>query len=263
MIIYNYLFWLFVYSFLGWLYESILCSITEKKLVNRGFLNGPICPIYGCGAVIVILCLSSLKNYIIIFIMGMLLTCTVEYITSWLLEKTFSARWWDYSSHRFNLNGRICLLGAVVFGTFSTILMTWIHPHIESMTLKISTPLLIGVVYLFICIGIGDCIITVVHILRLNGKLAEIQLAMNGFLQESYGRAVDLKEKVYESFEGSKFYNERIKELVENASTQEKRLLNAFPKLRSIHYSDALEQLKYRRTEIIKKLRAIQKMKKR
>lgn len=263
MIIYDYLFWLFVYSFLGWAYESILCSITGKKVVNRGFLNGPICPVYGCGAVVVIFCLSPLKSPIAIFVAGMILTCTVEYITSWLLEKIFHARWWDYSRYKFNINGRICLLGAIVFGTFSLLLLTWIHPYIESVTLKIPEPLLIGIVSIFMCIGIGDCIVTVTHILRLNGKLSEIQVAMNAFVQESYSRAMDLKETLHENFEGSKFYNERIRELVENANAQEKRLLSAFPRLRSIHYNEALEHFKYKRLKALKKLQEIREIKRR
>ena len=263
MLIYDYLFWLFVYSFLGWLYESTLCSITGKQLVNRGFLNGPICPVYGCGAVIVILCLAPLQNPMAIFIVGMVLTCTVEYITSWLLEKIFHARWWDYSRYKCNINGRICLLGAVVFGLFSVVLLEWLHPYIAEITFKIPTPIIIGLVSLFMCIGIGDGIVTVIHILRLNGKLSEIQVAMNAFVQESYSKAMDLKETLHENFEGSKFYNERIKELVENANTQEKRLLRAFPRLRSIHYNEALEHFKYKRLKALKRLKEIGEIKRR
>lgn len=255
MIIYDYLFWLFTYSFLGWLYESILCSVTERKLVNRGFLNGPVCPVYGCGAVVVIIFLSSIKDPVTLFLAGMILTCSIEYITSWLLEKIFHARWWDYSEYKMNINGRVCLLGAVVFGTFSVVLLEWIHPYVETITFKIPAPIIIGLVSMFLCIGIGDCIITVIHILRLNGKLAEIQIAMNDFVQESYSRAKDFKETIQENFEGSKFYSSRIKELMENRNIQEHRLLNAFPQLRSIHYNEALEQLKAKRESGLRKLK--------
>lgn len=263
MIIYDYLFWLFVYSFLGWFYESILCSVTEKKIVNRGFLTGPICPIYGCGAVIVIIFLTPIKNPIALFLAGMILTCSVEYITSWLLEKIFHARWWDYSEHKLNINGRVCALGAIVFGTFSVVLLEWIHPYVRQITFKIPAPMIIGLVSMFLCLGIGDCIITVMHILRLNGKLAEIQVAMNAFIQESYSRAKDIKETIQESFEGSKFYSLRIKELLENRNIQEHRLLNAFPQMRSIHYNEALEQLKAKRESSLKKLKELREKTKR
>lgn len=257
MLIYEYVFWLFLYSFAGWIYESILCSITEKRLVNRGFLSGPICPIYGCGAIVVILCLSNFKSPITIFIVGMGLTCSVEYLTSWLLEKIFNVRWWDYTHYKINLNGRICLLGALVFGTFSTLLLKYVHPRVEEITLKIPVPILVGVVALAVCLTIGDCIVTVLHILKLKGKLAEIQIAMNAFVQESYSRAKELKEALYENFEVSKFYNKRIQELVENANIHERRLLNAFPRLKSHSYNEALEHFKYKRIKTLERLKQI------
>lgn len=259
MQIYDYLFWLFLYSFFGWIYESTLCSITEKKFVNRGFLSGPICPIYGCGAVAVIFCLSSLKSTVAIFIVGMVLTCSVEYITSWLLEKIFNARWWDYTHYKINLNGRVCLLGAIVFGTFATVLLKYIHPKIQEITLRIPAPILMGSVSLVVCLAVGDCTVTVIHILKLKGKLAEIQIAMNAFVHESYSRAKDLKETLHENFERSKFYNKRIQELVENANMHEKRLLNAFPRLKSLYYNEALEHFKYKRKKALNKFKELRR----
>ena len=91
-------------------YESTLCSITQRKPVNRGFLNGPICPVYGFGALIIVFTLENVKgNLLALFLASAVLTCTLEYITSYLLEKLFKTQWWDYSKRRFNLNGRICL----------------------------------------------------------------------------------------------------------------------------------------------------------
>ena len=90
--------WLMIYSIIGWVYESTICSIGHRKLINRGFLNGPYCPIYGTGAVLVLL-----------FFAGALVTCSLEYLTSWLMEKLFHARWWDYSKRKFNIGGRVCL----------------------------------------------------------------------------------------------------------------------------------------------------------
>ena len=119
------------YSFVGWLYESTLYTITHKKLINRGFLNGPCCPIYGFGAVIDWLCLGRLSNPVAIFFAGMALCCSLEYFTSWFLEKVFHARWWDYSQRKFNIKGRICLLGAFVFGTMSVIVVKIVHPFVS------------------------------------------------------------------------------------------------------------------------------------
>jgi len=101
LILETYFFRLMVYSILGWIYESIVCSIQEKKWVNRGFLNGPYCPIYGAGAVLDIIILGNIQNPILLFLLGATLTCTLEYLTSYFMEKIFNARWWDYSDFKF------------------------------------------------------------------------------------------------------------------------------------------------------------------
>ena len=115
--------WLMIYSIIGWGYESTICSIGQRKLINRGFLNGPYCPIYGTGAVLVLLVLGRIQNPVLLFFAGALVTCSLEYLTSWLMEKLFHARWWDYSKRKFNIGGRVCLIGAVVFGAFSVVLV--------------------------------------------------------------------------------------------------------------------------------------------
>ena len=134
MMICRWFIWFVLYSMVGWLYESTLCSITGHKLVNRGFLNGPYCPIYGAGAVLDLLLLGWIDNPVLIFFAGMLVTGTVEYFTSWAMEKLFDAKWWDYSGWKFNLNGRICLAGLVVFGAMSVLMIEVIHPFVVRMT---------------------------------------------------------------------------------------------------------------------------------
>ncbi|UKI48764.1 MAG: putative ABC transporter permease [Clostridium sp.] len=99
----------FTYAFIGYVCEVIYCSIPKKKFVNRGYLYAPICPIYGYGAVIVILCFDWLTKYpwgfVLVAIGGMLLTSLLEYLTSFVMEKIFHMRWWDYSNHKFNIKG--------------------------------------------------------------------------------------------------------------------------------------------------------------
>ncbi|HBB29668.1 MAG TPA: hypothetical protein DC000_10580, partial [Clostridiales bacterium] len=102
-----------MYSVIGWICEVIFCSIPEKKFINRGFLNGPLCPIYGFGALIVIFFLTPFKDSIfLVFIFGLIVTSTLEYFTSYAMEKLFHSKWWDYSNNRFNINGRVCLLNS-------------------------------------------------------------------------------------------------------------------------------------------------------
>lgn len=112
-----YLFLFYLYSVIGWLSESLYVEFRNKKFVDRGFLIGPYCPIYGCGALIMIIYLTQYKdNPLTVFLLGALLCSILEYLTSYIMEKLFNARWWDYSKDRFNFNGRICLKNSVLFG---------------------------------------------------------------------------------------------------------------------------------------------------
>lgn len=131
----------FMYSFCGWLMETVLCSFQEKRFVNRGFLNGPFCPIYGCGIVLILIFLLPVRDGIdklwvavpVIFAAGAFLASVVEYFTSWLMEKLFHARWWDYSTHKFNLNGRICLDTSLAWGVLSILLVYLIQPGLAAL----------------------------------------------------------------------------------------------------------------------------------
>ena len=101
-----------IYSFLGWAIESAYVSVLQRRLINRGFLNGPLCPIYGTGAMLITIILGRFTDVPTVFVFGIAITTVLEYIVGFLLEKLFSARWWDYSSHRFNINGRVSLLSS-------------------------------------------------------------------------------------------------------------------------------------------------------
>lgn len=129
------LFLLFIiYSFLGWCMEMVVCYIATKEWVNRGFLIGPICPIYGCGCLLMILLLEKyLKDPFVLFVMAMLLCSLLEYFTSYLMEKLFKARWWDYSHKKYNINGRICLDNILAFGILGLLMMYLINPFVVKM----------------------------------------------------------------------------------------------------------------------------------
>lgn len=121
----------FFYSALGWLVESIYCSIAAGKIINRGFLTGPICPIYGTGAVVMTLVLAPLKEYpILVFIVGLVVCDIVEFATSYIMEKLFHARWWDYSNKWLNIQGRICFRHSMYWGIASVLFIYFVHPNI-------------------------------------------------------------------------------------------------------------------------------------
>ena len=122
------------YSVTGWISEVVYCSVQERRLVNRGFLHGPLCPVYGFGALLVVFLLEPFSgSVLVLFLTGMALTTALEYITAWLLETAFSTRWWDYSELPFNFRGRVCLLNSVLFGLMSLIGVRVLHPFFESV----------------------------------------------------------------------------------------------------------------------------------
>jgi uncharacterized membrane protein len=116
---------------MGWCMEMMVCYCASKKWVNRGFLIGPVCPIYGYGCLIITVLLKRyLDDPIVLFVMAVVLCCILEYFTSYLMEKLFKARWWDYSDRKFNLNGRICLENAFLFGVLGLLLSYLINPFV-------------------------------------------------------------------------------------------------------------------------------------
>ena len=122
------------YSFLGWLMETCYCSILEHRLVDRGFLYGPICPIYGAGVLLMVLFFTPLKHNLFVFYLTAVVVMTSwEYFVAWLLETTTHVRYWDYSRFRFNIKGRVCLWVALVWGALSYVVIFWIHPAVDGI----------------------------------------------------------------------------------------------------------------------------------
>ena len=115
------------YSFNGWIIEIIDRFKVNKKIVNRGFLIGPYIPIYGSCAIVMVLLLHSVKSPTILFLSCILIASIGEYLTSYIMEKVFHARWWDYSDYKFNLNGRICLINCLGFGVLGFILIKYLN----------------------------------------------------------------------------------------------------------------------------------------
>lgn len=127
--------WFFIYSFLGWVWESAYVSAKQKKFVNRGFINGPFCTIYGMGAVSVYLILKPFdENIPVLYIGGVLVATVLEYITGWLMEKIFHTRWWDYSRKKYNIQGYICLGSSIAWGFFTLLLFKVLHPFVSWIT---------------------------------------------------------------------------------------------------------------------------------
>ena len=132
--VYHIINWFFIYSFLGWVWETLYVSLKEGEYVNRGFINGPLCTIYGWGAVSVYLILRPLEgNLLLLFLGGSAVATLLEYITAVLMESIFHTSWWDYSDKKFNFQGRICLGASVGWGFFTVVLFRVLHPAVERL----------------------------------------------------------------------------------------------------------------------------------
>lgn len=165
--------WIFIiYAFIGWCTEVSYAALDRGIFVNRGFLNGPYCPIYGCGVVIVVSVLTPLKqNLFILFIGSVILTSVLEYLTGFLLEKVFHNKWWDYSDKPFNIKGYVCLKFSIYWGLACTFIMNVLHPLIyKGITFIPEVPGIILLGILIIVFGI-DCCVTVSTILKFNKRL--------------------------------------------------------------------------------------------
>ena len=178
----DYWMWFVVYSIAGWIWEMILFRFTEGKFVRRGFLYGPFCPIYGAGAVLfwttlrwvpaVIrpaipnLILSLFVEGVILFLVGGLMACVMEYYTSVILEHCFHTRWWDYFRNRFNIKGRVCLLGFTAFGAFAVGIIEILQPCVVWVTDLIWDPLMIILGVLTGAWMLVDFILTLVKVIR-------------------------------------------------------------------------------------------------
>lgn len=189
--VYNVFYYFILYSFFGWIFESTYVSLKHKKIINRGFLNGPFCPIYAAGALSVFYLLSQIKfNIMYIYFGGCIIATVLEYIISFAMEKIFHAKWWDYGYKRFNINGRICLSSSVAWGFLSVAMMYVIQPNIENIvqSIPVNTGIILAV--LLIAYLISDTTVTVYNVIKLNGKLEtikgsvlEIKQSLSNFLE--------------------------------------------------------------------------------
>ncbi len=187
-----------IYSFLGWLCECIYCSIPEKKFINRGFLLGPYCPIYGFGALLVLYLLHPFaSNIIVLYFAGVIVTSILEYITSWVMEVIFHTKWWDYSSYRFNIHGRVCLRNSILFGFLSILVFCYIHPHIVTFIEDIPSSYKWIICVAIGCFFIYDLINTTMALLRRNKDIIEIETRMNELKKEFKTRMQAITEESF------------------------------------------------------------------
>lgn len=202
----------FIYSFIGWCIEMISCSYHTKKIINRGFLIGPYCPIYGIASILMTSFLTNYKNdLLVLFIMATFICSILEYITSYLMEKLFKARWWDYSNKPFNVNGRVCLINSLYFGILGVLLISVIHPFIINIISSISND------YFYI-------ITTFLFTVFLIDYITSFKITFT--LKKSFQ---NLRKDSTEEI------SKKIKETISESSKLFTRILDAFPNLKPLN----------------------------
>lgn len=169
---YNLFLLFFIYSFLGYIVESTSVSMIEKKVVwNRGFLVGPYIPIFGTGAMIMVLTLQKYKDDVVaLFIMSMVVCLTIEYLCSLIAEKLFNLRWWNYSDKLFNINGRICLQNGILFGLAGVLVVKYVNTWLENLILLLPNSLMIILSIILTVIFVSDIILSTRTVIKFNSS---------------------------------------------------------------------------------------------
>ena len=233
-----YVFLLFIiYSFVGYIVEIINCSFNSKKLVlNRGFFLGPYLPIYGVSCILMGSFIIRYKSDLLtVFVMSAFVCTTVEYITSYVLEKIFKARWWDYSDRKFNLEGRVCLGNAFLFGVGGVIFTYVLNPFVVSMLDKLPILVLRIVSITLMVIFLVDVIITIttlyqVKVSTIKFKSRDVTAELTKLIREELTKKRDIKTNFFV-----------------------RHMLNAFPWINISDYNNPLSKLKRYSLKGIKK----------
>lgn len=241
-----------IYSFLGWIMESVVRSVSEKKIINTGFLKGPFCPIYGIGAIIMLLFLERFQNKpILLFFIAITVLTIWEYIVGVMLEKIFHTKYWDYSEHKFNFQGRICLTNSICWGLLGVIFVKYIHPFVERIISNIDIKLLNYVISVIIVVVLVDFITTIIRVKNIKVTLRKVE-ELNKEIKEKLEEIRKLTKEAELNTE--KIINtENMRKLVEKLNKKKRntmlhvyknvyRLKKAFPAINTKEITEVLNK---------------------
>lgn len=262
MSLYEMVWFFFIYSFLGWVAEVCFAALNHGKFVNRGFLNGPICPIYGVGVTLVALLLEPVKgNVLVLYISSVLVTSMVELITGFFLEKIFHSRWWDYSDEHFNIGGYVCLKFSILWGMACMIVVNSIHPVFEKAVVHFHNGFAYAILACMVVLTVVDIADTIAAIMKIRSRLKSItELAekMHEFSDGIGSNIADGTFAIMEKMDLTKAKEEyeknrqKYQELVDK-KLHGRRIFKAFPDLKPERYKEAFEELKKHIDEKYKK----------
>lgn len=264
MSIYYSILYFFVYGFLGWCTEVIFAAFKQHRFVNRGFLNGPICPIYGVGVTLVIACLEAFQsNLLLLYISSVILVTVLEGVTGWAMDKLFHNKWWDYSKLPFNIGGYVCLLFSLIWGVACIFIVYFVHPLIHQVLSLIPHTAGIALIAILGIALLSDIIVTTSAIVKFNqylerlkhitDELHAISNQIGAELYQNVMHVLDMQESSRQKLDDVKLevseeirmqiveLKTRAQNLGEKVPKPARRLLKAFPKLESRNYKAQLE----------------------
>lgn len=244
MIYYSIAQWLiffFIYCFFGWIWECIYVSVKKRQWVNRGFLHGPFLPIYGSGAIVILLSTIGVKdNYYLVFLLGMIASTILEFCTGACMERLFGVRYWDYSNLPLNFKGHICLFISLGWGIFSVLLVFFIHKPIESVIMMLPERLSEAVAFALTIYMTADFTISVNEALNLKETLKKFAEENNKI--KTYSRRVE----IVATFAEDDFLKKKEK-FMQNFEKESKviaRIIKNNPTLVSGRYKESMSDIK-------------------
>lgn len=235
------------YSFLGWCMETAYCSLKARHFVFRGFLEGPICPIYGVGALIMVLFFTPLTGYPLLFYLVACVTMSAwEYLVAWLLETTTHVKYWDYSHLPWNLHGRICLFIGLWWGVAAFLAIYLIHPATEQLFSRLVPPASWWIAGILALITLSDTVTTIrklaltTHFLEL-AEQARVELAAKRQELQLTGRQVAETAKLRASLAAMEL---RHSDLVSKATHYSKRFRRRYRLMSTLRYKDTMARIR-------------------
>lgn len=245
--------WLFfIYAFLGWCAEVVYAGLAEGRVVNRGFLNGPVCPIYGIGMLGVLFLLGPVQDRLFwLFLLGMLLCSAIELVGGWILEKVFHTRWWDYSNMPLQLGGYVCLGFSIIWGLAVVFVVRLIQPLI--MGLLDWMPPLLGAVLLpvFAVLFLVDFIITLKTIVGLKKQLGELERLASAL----HGFSDSISEKLGSSAIAADSRLDEMKEAGQERFSEQKERMETYMNVTRLELGEKKQQMEARKNELVERLR--------
>ena len=257
----------FIYSFIGWVWECCFVSVRKRRWVNRGFMYGPMLPIYGFGALAVLISTIRVRDSIpLIFLFGMVGATLLEYVTGAVLERLFNVKYWDYSNQKFNLNGYICLTSSLGWGLFSVLLVKFVHVPIEGAVLKIPTIIAEGIAFVLTVAAAVDVTQSFNDAMDLKRILAQLEESKKQIrkIQEKLKVASEEFVEDYRQRAGEfvEDYRRRVEEHVEDYRGRAEEMAEDYKKLAEEHM-DSYRQRAEEMVEGYKEEIKVQKKKRR